>query len=270
MPLPLPAARCALTAPFHPYRGQYTTQPRQSDLWKALSQARPLMDAPLTIAKYVHEVFNSRLPTINGVRLNQLRIPFYLTSLHVASEILRSLTMVPRVIRRLCRKREDVMYSAPLTWNQSKGWQSKAIEKENPDLVLYFGSREMLADGARYQELRAMFPKACLMGCTTGGQIHGDELDDDLNAIALRFDATKIRATSVEINDASDSRRCGEEIGRKLAAGDLAGVFVLVGRLECQRQRTGGRHQCASRRRIDYRRPGRRRCAICRNARWHR
>ena len=119
------------------------------------------------------------------------------------------------------------MYSASLSWNQSKGWQSKAIEKENPDLVLYFGSREMLADGARYQELRANFPKACLMGCTTGGQIHGDELDDDLNAIALRFDTTKIRAASVEINDASDSRRCGEEIGRKLAAGDLAGVFVL-------------------------------------------
>ena len=119
------------------------------------------------------------------------------------------------------------MYSAPLTWNQSTGWQSKAVEKENPDLVLYFGSREMLADGARYQELRANFPKACLMGCTTGGQIHGDELDDDLNAIALRFDTTKIRAASVEISDAGDSRRCGEEIGRKLAAGDLAGVFVL-------------------------------------------
>jgi hypothetical protein len=119
------------------------------------------------------------------------------------------------------------MYSAPLSWNQSKGWQSTATENENSDLVLYFGSRAMLADGARYQELLAKFPKACLMGCTTGGQIHGDELDDDLMGIALRFDATKIRAASVEINDASDSRRCGEEIGRKLAAGDLAGVFVL-------------------------------------------
>lgn len=119
------------------------------------------------------------------------------------------------------------MYSAPLTWNQSNGWQMKEIGKENPDLVLYFGSRDMLADGARYQELRANFPKACLMGCTTGGQIHGDELDDELSAIALRFDATKIKAASVEINDASDSRRGGEEIGRKLAAADLAGVFVL-------------------------------------------
>jgi hypothetical protein len=120
-----------------------------------------------------------------------------------------------------------VMYAAPLAWAQSNGWQPQTIGQVRPDLVLYFGSREMLADGARYRELRAMFPKACLMGCTMGGQIHSDELDDDLNAIALRFDASKIKATSEEINNADDSRRCGEEIGRKLESPDLAGVFVL-------------------------------------------
>lgn len=119
------------------------------------------------------------------------------------------------------------MYAVPLAWTPSDGWQSQTIEEVGPDLVLYFGSRERLADGERYRELRAMFPQACLMGCTTGGQIHGDELDDDLNAIVLRFDATKIRATSEPIDTASDSRRCGEAIGRKLAADDLAGVFVL-------------------------------------------
>ena len=119
------------------------------------------------------------------------------------------------------------MYAAPLAWAQSNGWQPQTIEKMSPDLVLYFGSRELLADGARYQELRSMFPKACLMGCTTGGQIHGDKLDDDLNAIALRFDTTNLKATSAQIDNAIDSRYCGEEIGRKLAADDLSGVFVL-------------------------------------------
>ena len=32
VPPPLPAARCALTAPFHPYRGRNATQPRRSVL----------------------------------------------------------------------------------------------------------------------------------------------------------------------------------------------------------------------------------------------
>lgn len=120
------------------------------------------------------------------------------------------------------------MYVASLAWDQSDSWQPHTIGKLSPDLVLYFSSRATLTDGARYSELRAMFPNACLMGCTTGGQICDAEIvDDKVSAIALRFDATKIRPASVAITSASDSRRCGEEIGRKLAADDLAGVFVL-------------------------------------------
>ena len=41
VPLPLPEARCALTAPFHPYRGQNTTQPRRSVLCGTVPEASP-------------------------------------------------------------------------------------------------------------------------------------------------------------------------------------------------------------------------------------
>lgn len=119
------------------------------------------------------------------------------------------------------------MHVASFAWAESKGWQPHSIGEMRPDLVLYFGSRESLTDGARYHELRTLFPKSCIMGCTTGGQIHGDELDDDLNAIAIRFDSTKIKAVAVAIESAAHSRQCGEEIGRALTASDLAGVFVL-------------------------------------------
>jgi hypothetical protein len=40
VPPPLPEARCALTAPFHPYRGQYATQPRRSVLCGTVPEAR--------------------------------------------------------------------------------------------------------------------------------------------------------------------------------------------------------------------------------------
>jgi hypothetical protein len=58
----------------------------------------------------------------------------------------------------------DIMYVESLAWTQPNGWQPQTIRQLRPDLVLYFGSREMLTDGARYQELRTFFPKACLMG----------------------------------------------------------------------------------------------------------
>ena len=120
------------------------------------------------------------------------------------------------------------MNSVHLDWRRSDGWQPETANQFKPNLVLYFGSRELLADAARYHELRAMFPEACLMGCTTGGQIHDSEiLDDEINAVALRFDAATVKAASVAVADVNDSRRYGETLGRALSSDDLSAMFVL-------------------------------------------
>jgi hypothetical protein len=119
------------------------------------------------------------------------------------------------------------MDTASLSWNAIEGWQPWN-DQFAPGLVLYFGNRETLADAERYRELRAMFPDACLMGCSTDGQICGDEIaESGVNAIAVRFGATTIRTAIETATNAGDSRICGEAIGRALAGHDLAGVFVL-------------------------------------------
>lgn len=120
------------------------------------------------------------------------------------------------------------MRTQSLVWRQTGGWQQSPHGCAEPNLIIYFGSRAMLADGKRYQELRAMFATAHLLGCTTGGQIHERDVDDDqVNAVALSFDATRIAVASDMTENSQDSRRCGASIGKKLAARDLAGVFVL-------------------------------------------
>jgi hypothetical protein len=119
------------------------------------------------------------------------------------------------------------MDTASLSWNVIDRWQSQKTQFA-PNLVLYFGSRETLSDSGRYRELREMFPDACLMGCSTDGQICGDEMiESGVNAIAVRFDATTIRAAIENAPNAGHSRIYGEAIGRTLASDDLAGVFVL-------------------------------------------
>src|SRR5258707_15189998 len=119
------------------------------------------------------------------------------------------------------------MDTASLSWNAVDRWQSPKTQFA-PNLVLYFGSRETLSDSERFRELREMFPDACLMGCSTDGQICGDEIiESGVNAIAVRFDATTIRTAIESVPDASRSRIHGEAIGRTLASDDLAGVFVL-------------------------------------------
>jgi hypothetical protein len=119
------------------------------------------------------------------------------------------------------------MRAQQLLWRQGNGWQRDGFDA-GADLVLYFGAREPLANGERFDELRAMFPRARVMGCSTGGQIVNDDVfDDDISALAIRFDATELKATFHSVSGPQSSHACGQAIGRALAVPGLAGVFVL-------------------------------------------
>ena len=121
------------------------------------------------------------------------------------------------------------MHAQHLVHDEAAGWRSVPKDRDGTDLVLCFGAREALAGGARYRELRALFPQAHILGCSTGGQIIGDEVrDDQVTAVALNFAATKIKLACETIVGSADSRSCGEAIGRALFAEDLAGVFVIT------------------------------------------
>ncbi len=113
-------------------------------------------------------------------------------------------------------------------WSKQAGWSGADGLSDGAALVLYFGGREALACGARYDELRRAFPDAHIVGCSTGGQISNDDInDDEIVAAAISFETTRLRLSRQEISDPRYSRECGEAIGRDLFAGDLAGVFVL-------------------------------------------
>lgn len=119
------------------------------------------------------------------------------------------------------------MRVAQFSWSKNAGWATSS-SKADRDLVFFFGTRQALACGGRYHELRAMFPHAHIVGCSTGGQIHNDDVtDDEITAAALGFDATRLRIACEPASAADRSRACGEALGRALAAPDLVGVFVL-------------------------------------------
>lgn len=119
----------------------------------------------------------------------------------------------------LCEKR---------TWTADGGWVGRSPNLRDAGLVLYFGDREVLAEGSWLEDLHGTYPKACFIGCSTGGQIARNELlDGVLVAIAVRFAATRVSLADFEISGPADSRTAGEAIGQALAADDLSGVFVL-------------------------------------------
>ncbi len=120
------------------------------------------------------------------------------------------------------------MRTQQIVWNSQTGWTAEKTGPGEASLVLYFGTRAGLACGARYDELRAMYPRAHILGCSTGGQISNNDVnDDEIVAAAIGFDATGLNLCRRDIEDPRQSRDCGEAIGRALNADDLAGVFVL-------------------------------------------
>jgi hypothetical protein len=120
------------------------------------------------------------------------------------------------------------MHSQQITWSPQTGWTPAKAQQEGVSLVFYFGTRQMLACGARYEELRKMFPAAHILGCSTGGQINNSDIsDDEIVAAAISFNATRLRLVCQDISDPKESRNCGETIGRSLSGDDLAGIFVL-------------------------------------------
>src|SRR5580698_6373210 len=110
-----------------------------------------------------------------------------------------------------------------VVWNNSSGWTATNRERGTPSLVLYFGTRDALTCGKRYSELREMFPMAHILGCSTGGQINNNDVnDDEIVAAAISFDATQLRLCCEEVKDPSGSHECGAAIGRALQADNLA------------------------------------------------
>jgi hypothetical protein len=106
------------------------------------------------------------------------------------------------------------------------------IPKENfgseADLVLLFGSPEKINQKELINKLKTVYPKACILGCSSAGEIiQTHVLDDSLIITAVSFRTTVIRSAMVKITDAGDSYKAGTELAKSLSSEDLKHIFVL-------------------------------------------
>jgi hypothetical protein len=67
------------------------------------------------------------------------------------------------------------MRVAQLSWSETTGWVPVPDRRSDSNLVFFFGPRRTLPRGARYNELRAMFPAAHILGRRTGEQIRNED-----------------------------------------------------------------------------------------------
>lgn len=114
-------------------------------------------------------------------------------------------------------------------WQSPRGWSvTESDGPLAPSLVLYFAAPGTLDDGKRFAELKSAYPKAALLGCTTGGEIAAvDVHDGSVIATAIEFAHTEVKLAEDVVTPGKTSFDIGVKIARSLPAEGLRNVFLL-------------------------------------------
>jgi len=115
-------------------------------------------------------------------------------------------------------------------WTADGSWETTTDNGlgEGANLVLAFGSRSILSDAARFDEMKGFYPNAHILSGTTSGEILGIEVTDDtISLTAIHFEKTTLKTATLNIADFEDSFKAGQQLGQELAADDLAHIFVV-------------------------------------------
>jgi hypothetical protein len=114
-------------------------------------------------------------------------------------------------------------------WTAGEGWQEESgiSLAGNASLVLVFGEGHVLADAARMGEVRARYPGAPVVGCSTAGEICGTRVrDHSMVVTAVRFEHTSLKLVHAAVGE-EDSLEAGRRMAQALPADRLVHVLVF-------------------------------------------
>lgn len=95
-------------------------------------------------------------------------------------------------------------------------------------LVTVFGAVSLLGDSGLAGRLKAAFPGALIVGCSTAGEIFGTRVSDEtLSVTAVRFENSVVKGAQLELARAVDSFDAGQRLARALAPSIQAGGETL-------------------------------------------
>lgn len=109
------------------------------------------------------------------------------------------------------------------------GWDRPLDPQAGPDLLLVFGPRLLLRQSPALAELRATWPEALLLGCSTAGQICDTQLlEAGIVATGLCFGSTRLRLAEAPLPTPESAHEVGLSLARELSGPDLSHVLVLA------------------------------------------
>ncbi|RPI79768.1 MAG: hypothetical protein EHM45_01625 [Desulfobacteraceae bacterium] len=115
-------------------------------------------------------------------------------------------------------------------WLPAKGWKPSPPGEwtQTAQLVLVFGSASNLMNQELMKTIQKAYPKACVFGCSTAGEIFDTQVSDDsLSLTAVHFEHTPIQCILAQARDLKNSYHAGEYLAGLLEKKGLVHVFVL-------------------------------------------
>ncbi|MDY7228866.1 FIST signal transduction protein [Hyalangium rubrum] len=115
-------------------------------------------------------------------------------------------------------------------WTVEGGWRDVVDGGAGPGarLILLFGARAALQEPSALEHLRARYPEALILGCSTSGEICGTSVrDDSLVATAVGFEHTTLRLAHAQVDTMEQSHAAGVTLARALDQPGLSHVLVL-------------------------------------------
>lgn len=111
-------------------------------------------------------------------------------------------------------------------WNSISA--TRGFEPLKAQLVLVFGSGQLVTDPALFGHIRGLYPTAAIVSASTAGEIAGETVcDNSIVVTALEFEATGVRCCSTNISEHSGSYSAGTHLMKELSSDGLSAIFII-------------------------------------------
>lgn len=123
------------------------------------------------------------------------------------------------------------MQTQQLQYTQQK-WNTQnttvGFEAEKAQLVIVFGSRELIEEQIIFDSIKSKFAKAAIVSCSTAGEIINESVyDESVIVTAIQFEKAIVKSIKTSISEHSNSYETGKYLFDSLNADDLTGLFVI-------------------------------------------
>ena len=96
------------------------------------------------------------------------------------------------------------------------------------DIVFLFGDRETIKKKGVYQELKALYPDADIVGCSSSGNILGESIvESSMVATAISFEKGHVRLSVEDFTESDDLFEVSRSLVKKLPTENLKHIFLL-------------------------------------------